>query len=517
MEKNFEVENRSGSGNYNLHKRYLFMPSGLSVNKDIALILREQSGFEPSLWLGDPLLNQFAAGQFPGSLVLDLDEIRFGKAAKHPVLTATWEGAIEYWESDIFQKNRPALLDEFARYADGHFALHMDREIILRNIHLQLLDSLLRVKPRFMLASETPHNPVFLSMFFLLRWLDVPCLFFQPTTSVAPALLPRTWIDETFPLSRAKDEFQNDSPPYVKDFAEKAIDSFKSGGGSLRQRWQTAQNEALTAKTGPRLKKSAFVYTHLVGRALRRASLRRTKDPFNHFLALRKKKLVSEFSTLPREQNKREGPTALFAMHYQPERTSVPEGGSESNFQVQLVMRARALLPMEITLLVKEHPSQLMASKNGHLGRSPLFYSFLQQLPNTVLMDERGELKDVTRSSEAVFTITGTIGIEAALWGVPAIHFGHPWWSGLPGTTPFDSSLSFSQHVELASADPSKAEAELLHLLASRVIPGVGTPSQETFWNQQEGFPDSFQEDALDSIVKITNDFWLEKVFTETV
>lgn len=488
------------------------MPSGMSLNKELALSLRRKSGLVPCMWLGDPRLNQFAADHFPDTVVLDLNTLRFGRSSSETISRDIWESARQYWESAIFEENRPALLEEFARYADGHFARHMDRELILRNIHLELLGAIFQAKPSFMIASETPHNPVFLSMFFLLRWLRVPCLFFQPTTSVAPALLPRTWIDETFTPRPVPEYGQSPLPPYIKNFTDSAISGFKSGDGSLRQRWQTRQNLVSGSKKVAQAQRVAFFDMQALKAVVRRAVNRKPRDPFKELLERKKIDLLAEFSHLTDSQEKAEGPSALFALHFQPERTSVPEGGSESYFQAELVMQARSLLPFDTALLVKEHPTQVMVNKHGHLGRSPLLYSFLQQLPNTFVLGEGAGSNALIRSSEAIFTITGTIGVEAALAGVPAIYFGHPWWAGLPGTVKFDSSLSFSDHLELCSAEPGNAEAELRRLFKDRIIPGVGTPSQEAFWMQQEGMPASFQKDMLASVIRVTNAFWLEKV-----
>jgi len=128
------------------------------------------------------------------------------------------------------------------------------------------------------------------------------------------------------------------------------------------------------------------------------------------------------------------GPFALFALHYEPERTVQPEGGNYDN-QLRAVVAARQLLADSVHLVVKEHSSQSSTALRGWMGRSPLTYRILARLPNTTLIDGRTPASDLIGSATSVYTITGTVGLEAALVGVPVFHFGRPWWEGLPGTS----------------------------------------------------------------------------------
>lgn len=128
------------------------------------------------------------------------------------------------------------------------------------------------------------------------------------------------------------------------------------------------------------------------------------------------------------------GQFALFALHYEPERTVQPEGGNYDN-QLRAVVAARQLLADSVHLVVKEHPSQSSTALRGWMGRSSLTYRILARLPNTTLIGGLTRASDLIGSATCVYTITGTVGLEAALVGVPVFHFGRPWWEGLPGTS----------------------------------------------------------------------------------
>ena len=86
------------------------------------------------------------------------------------------------------------------------------------------------------------------------------------------------------------------------------------------------------------------------------------------------------------------------------------------NQQAAIVSTARDL-PAGAVLAVKENL--------WSLGRRPAnFYDQIADLKNVVFLDVREPGLDVARQCEAVITITGTAGFEAAVLGKPVITFG---------------------------------------------------------------------------------------------
>lgn len=135
----------------------------------------------------------------------------------------------------------------------------------------------------------------------------------------------------------------------------------------------------------------------------------------------------------------------IFA-HLQPEATTFPEGGLYStHVDVVASIRERGYLG---PIIYKEHPVMYFAgggrdSHRGGVYRSPEYYRQLLDLG--CIFAERGSVMPDNDRFLPV-TITGSIGVERALRGLPTIVAGHPWYSGLPGTldlTAFENSLSY--------------------------------------------------------------------------
>lgn len=106
----------------------------------------------------------------------------------------------------------------------------------------------------------------------------------------------------------------------------------------------------------------------------------------------------------------------FYAMHVEPEIWF--QGRSPEFFnQLSAIGSLSRDLPAGVLLAVKEHLPAI--------GRRPdLFYRQIAELKNVVLVDVRESGQDLVRSANAVATICGTVGQEAAVLGKPVIAFG---------------------------------------------------------------------------------------------
>ncbi len=121
-----------------------------------------------------------------------------------------------------------------------------------------------------------------------------------------------------------------------------------------------------------------------------------------------------------------------FPLHYQPERTTCPDGGIYS-YQYLVAQLLSESIPDELKLYIKEHPTQFSDSRQGERGRRQYHYDDLRSINSVELIQSGVSSRELIDNSEFVATVTGTAGWEAVARENPAIIFGNAWYRGCEG------------------------------------------------------------------------------------
>lgn len=147
-----------------------------------------------------------------------------------------------------------------------------------------------------------------------------------------------------------------------------------------------------------------------------------------------------------------------FAMHYQPEMTSLPMGGRYVD-QAILMEELSVRLPEGVTLVAKENP--LQAAYN----RGPEFIERVSRLPNVVVAHPHMDTHALIERAEMVATLTGTVGWEAIKAGKPCLSCGHSWYQNCPGVTQFGPETDLQAAIDLG-VTRADADRFVAHLIA---------------------------------------------------
>ena len=169
------------------------------------------------------------------------------------------------------------------------------------------------------------------------------------------------------------------------------------------------------------------------------------------------------------------GHYVLLALHYQPERSTLPLGGVFGD-QLLIAKLLSRHLPEGWTLLVKEHPWQLHPYSKGHLQRDEAFYSDLNALSNVQLMAPDIDTKQLLDESSCVATISGSIGWQALTRNKPILLFGAAWYRFCRGVFEIkstdDLAQAFSEILTGCHVPPEETQAYLaaVEKIATRAV-----------------------------------------------
>lgn len=118
-------------------------------------------------------------------------------------------------------------------------------------------------------------------------------------------------------------------------------------------------------------------------------------------------------------------------LHYQPERTTLPEGDIFDQ-QIHAIRMLRLLLPEDVKIVVKEHPSTFRLEYKYNV-RPYDYYKTIVSIPNVILAPFSLDSFELIGRGLFTATITGTVAIEAACRGKCCIYFGNAQFKSMPG------------------------------------------------------------------------------------
>lgn len=128
-----------------------------------------------------------------------------------------------------------------------------------------------------------------------------------------------------------------------------------------------------------------------------------------------------------------------FFLHFQPERTSLPEGFGYAQ-QLIAIQELRMCTPPDIKIFVKEHPATF-TNKCDPRQRNPTFYDDVLKLTNVKFVDINIDTFDLLDASVAVSTLTtGSVGRQSLLRGKPIIYFGRTVFDESSGVHKYNNS-----------------------------------------------------------------------------
>jgi hypothetical protein len=117
---------------------------------------------------------------------------------------------------------------------------------------------------------------------------------------------------------------------------------------------------------------------------------------------------------------------------------------------------------------VKEHPVQWIPQGWDSTGyRYEGYYDAIARLPNTYLVPIETSSFVLTRHAKAVATISGMVGWEAVLRGVPVIVFGYPWFMHAPGVFKVSNTAACTDALQKIAAGFSVSTQRILNYVGA--------------------------------------------------
>ncbi len=417
----------------------MYAVSRMNEWKDISIRLRQDYNIEPVYWICSAKFENEIKEQYPSIIY-------------HETLLANKGIPVKPYENISYNldKETISLYSNIEREFyimlnrhdfDGSFSFEERRRIYYRQLKYWLY-IIEKIQFDMLILSETPHSLSHYIIYSICKKKNIKTLMLSFTT--IPGIL------------YIKNNFQ-DTPQYsiegnkhnVKMLVEAIVEQMTGENNKLW--YMVGQEKRLRQQNSPKMKlKLIFNFIMYLLEKIYIIKRKSYKDFYKkEFFTFeesfytkaeyviqmqrnrkKQKKMQSVYRSLCEEASLKEK-YLYYPLHYQPERSSCPEGSVYTD-QILVIELISGLLPDGWLLYIKEHPSQFMMNR-GVLGRDERFYKDVNSFNNVVFIKDSYSSMSLIDNSKAVITLTGTAGFESILRGTPSFVFGYAWYRDLPG------------------------------------------------------------------------------------
>lgn len=463
---------------------FIFIPAGEKVWIDIVNALAE-AGFSPKIWVGDPVHDGYAKANFPNCDVYNFASIN---------LDIDFTSEFSVIDNDILgSKDFFRLKDQVYKIMDRQDDLgiygRLEREAYFYYVFNFFYNQVYKNDIKLAVFAEGPHSPNSMVIYGICKFLDIPTYHLSQNPLV-PLVHIATDLFGTKLKSEGKLSGYNEEmfKTLMADYLDNIKDEIPV------PLYMAAQNKSNQVNLIHDLKKYVLapVYKRLkyANKRFRSGSdysvYSRTfydsnKPSLLHELRATKRKrlLRKKYQEVKVESNLDED-YVFVPLHYEPERTSNPDGGHFYN-TYDMILALRHFVPLDIKIVLKEHPSQFTKSLHGQRGRSALFYKAVSTLPNIEFVSIDYTASMLIKNALFVATQTGSAALEASILGKKSLIFGTPWFLGAPNLYSY-GSLSFEQLVSQSIYTKSKITEYLMDYISEYTLPACVNPSNFNYY-----------------------------------
>lgn len=459
---------------------------------------------------------------------------------------------LEIVQSGSFHRIKDQVMKMMDRQDDYLCYRRVDREAVFYSLFNNFYQKIIEKKINVLICSEAPHFPAEYTIYSICEFLNIPKIHFLQS-SIAPFMIMSQSIDGNWVKlerpSRHAQYFQKimhnyvdsmqvsrhaiEEPDYMKkqkSFDERLLKSnnkIKVSSPNLLQRALSKLQKDGTKGVAiavfrklSNLLSLQYVKTKLglikienknnYKRWYTIQSLNFLEEPVEIIVNDSKRNDIknqikdlqkSEYSKACKQVSLEEK-YVYFPLHYEPERTTNPEGGNYYN-TYDALLALRSFIPNEIAIYVKEHYSQFSHALHGHRGRSHYFYRSILSIPNLIIVSMDYSSIELIDNAELTASITGTACLEAACRGRKSLIFGNTWFLGCPNIYKFDQLNNYQDLADAPISYPDQIKEYFDNLIDQYAISGCANPGIEKQYRLKypEFINESLDEDMLNEIV----------------
>jgi hypothetical protein len=461
--------------------------------------IQREHGWDVAYWTGGERMGPAVANAFPGAVFHSMMAAARGLPA--PTLEDMPPAAVDQSLLDAMAPYESLVLKMMDRMDTGGSFLFQERVDFYHRLLCYWEAVLDRLSPQVAVFSSMPHLIYDYLLYLLCRRRGVATLMFDPI-SIPGTMLTLDSLEQGSRELRQRyqqllaEGRKSTLSPAVQAYYEGLRQNYSQGMPSHMRGYleRRAMDKAATSWKSRLVK---MVHPASIAQSARKASDYLWAPPPANYLKIKgvpleeswmggrqwrryrrergrvKLELQRRYEKLTSVPDLRE-PFIFLALHYQPEKTTSPQGGWFVHQELVSDLLIRNL-PAGWRLYVKEAVGQFAPYYRHDPSDRARFYQRLVSHPQVKLLPLGIPSFGLIDNCRAVATVTGTVGWEAVARGKPALIFGHAWYRGCEGVyyTPSQEACSAAL-AEIARGVAVDQEKVRLFFNAAEQVSMVG-------------------------------------------
>jgi hypothetical protein len=448
-----------------LRKRALIAGCDEPFWKDVMLALYQRQHLEPVLWVASPRRIEELQQIFPDTRYRAVSDAVKGC---NPV-DAKAGGIVTPALLHDLSECSVIALHMMDRIDPGGAFLYAERIRHYYRLLAHWMAMLDIVKPDIVIFPESPHMVYDYVLYILCRRRGIPTLMFGSVAilgRVVPMGGPEAGYevigqryaqllrdnpscvelvaDLEQSLDKIKKDYANGKPDYIKTWERKNyagkrdikklvnLHKYPTYAYSVLANGAKSVRDSLQKFAG--FSGSPENYLKIKDRKIEESGMRsRQWYGYKRHANRKKQRLKNLYETMSVSPDTGKQNYVFTALHYQPERSTSPEGGIYVDQRMMVDNLARKI-PEDWVLYVKENPLQFQQKvSHGERAREEWFYEDINSYPNVSFVALDSDPFTLIDRSRAVATIVGTVGWEALIRNKPVLVFGYSWYNYCSG------------------------------------------------------------------------------------
>ncbi|WP_110655823.1 hypothetical protein [Salinicola halimionae] len=422
---------------------------------------------QPVMWMGySGGKTKLARNDYPNCEFYDY--WRFNKGASFLFEDEIKIGRIPRYKRAEFLELKEKVIKMMDRQDDHGAFRYQEREALFYSLFSFFYSKVIQKKLDFIISAHSPHLPATMAFYGACQIAGIETLHFRESAVVPLSYLSRGFGSEWLKTSQTGVEkkrckellnsyidsfgegnYADIEPDYMKA-QKKSNEIFLQENVSIERRVSQELWESVDASKVPDKKISYRVTAADFLSETPSVSIDNFRDGLEYKAALRE--LQHDLYNNALVSGLPEGRYVYFPLHYEPEKTSNPDGGAYYNIYDALLY-LRSYVPPDINIIVKEHYTQLSKKYRGVFGRSHYFYRYIQSLANVYLVPDNVDPVKLIKNAELTCSQTGTSCLEAACLGKKSLMLGSNWFDVVPNIFSAEDDLSYQEIMEADIAD----------------------------------------------------------------